>query len=58
MLEILNFLRIIILKISFASSLAISSYLDIQYWDSLIFISLLVNTSNILTYSKNFLGCL
>lgn len=46
------------LKISFMSGLAISFYLDAGYWNSLVFVSLLVNTLNILTFSGSFLDCL
>lgn len=46
------------LKTFFASGLAIFSYLDIRYQNSLIFISLLENELNILTCSRGFLSCL
>lgn len=53
------YLEMINLKISFLWSLAICFCLDISYWDSWVFVSLLVNTSNL--FNKNIIltcfGC-
>lgn len=46
------------MKIFFANDLAISSCLNMRYGDILVFVSLLINASNILTYFRNFSSCL
>lgn len=50
-----NFLEMTTIKTSFASGLAIFSSLNAKYSDNLVSVSLSINTSNILTYSKDFL---
>lgn len=57
--KVINFSRVITLKISFLNNLAIFFYLDMRYyWDSLVFISPWINILNMLTYFKSFLYCL
>lgn len=58
LLEIINFSKVMIIKTSFISDLAIFFCLDAGYWDSLTSLSLLVNVSNILTCFGGFSDCL
>lgn len=54
LLEIINFLKVTTMKISFTSGLTIFFYLDAEYFDSLAFVFVSVNVSNIFTCLKGF----
>lgn len=56
--NMINFLKVTTIKIFFTSGLAIFSYLNIGYLDSLIFVSVSLNGSNISTCFDKFLDFL
>lgn len=53
--KMLNSLRVMTIKTSFTSGLAIFSYLDVVYLDNLASVFMSINVSNVSTYCKSFL---